>query len=171
MIAMLSLVANFCHAADIDVGMVKIDADGHAKLFTTANPGERAIQLQYPDADGNALCCVQAKLGERLPSDPSVSDQSGDKAVHAFALKMDKPLGRATPFIGVAVIGDKLKLESGAQHKLIVHSDTQNSELDTCLSHEGVHMTWSSQNKMLAHLYFGLGYDVEPTCAENIYQQ
>jgi hypothetical protein len=167
----LLFVAGFCHAADVDVGVVKIDADGHVKLFTTANPGKRVIQLQYPGADGAIQCCVKATLGAELVSDVSASDQSGGKEVHAFALKTGKALEHADPFIGVAVIGDKLKLERGTQHKLIVHGEAQTSELDTCLSHEGVHMTWLAKDKTLAHLYLGLGYDVEPTCAESVYQQ
>jgi hypothetical protein len=167
----LLLAAGFCQAADIDVGVVKIDAEGHAKLFTTADPGKRTIQLQYPGADGGTLCCVRAMLGAELAGDETVSDQSGAKKIHTFALKTSKALGHVDPFIGVAVIGDKLKLESGAQHKLFVHGDAQTSELDTCLSHEGVHMTWLAKDKTLAHLYLGLGYDVEPTCAESVYRQ
>lgn len=167
----LLFATGFCRAADVDVGVVKIDADGHAKLFTTATPGKRAIQFQYPDADGKTTCCAQAVLGKELTSEMQVSDQSSGKEVHAYSLKMSQPLGHAQAFIGVAVIGDKLKLERGAQHELVLHHDAQTSVLDTCLSHEGVHMTWLAQHKTLAHLYLGLGYDVEPTCAESVYQQ
>lgn len=91
--------------------------------------------------------------------------------MYLYKLKLRAKIAHPRAFVGSAVIGARGAVRSCEYNKLTVHAGGKTSVLNTCLSEEGVHLVRSTQNKTVAHLYYGLDYSVEPTCAESVYRQ
>jgi hypothetical protein len=151
---------------------VKLDGGKPALLFTVQDMavGEQ-VQIQSPDANGEPACCLRAAVVKKVPvpDDEAVSDASNDKPMLAYRLKVDGKVGDGL-FIGMAVIGSNLKVSAYGPN-LHVRDGATRFLMMTCLSSEGLHLFRATDQRMVGHLYMGLGYDVEPSCPDRIYGQ
>ncbi|HEY0063767.1 MAG TPA: hypothetical protein VGC21_16740 [Telluria sp.] len=151
-------------------GLVKIGGTQGALLFTAQEMAlTDAVQVQYPDADGNPTCCFTATVLKKVPvpDDDAVSDETNDRTVLAYRIKINGKLEQG-PFIGMAAIGPNLKVSAYGPNLHVMEGQTRMLMM-TCLSSEGLHLFLSNGKQMKGHLYIGLGYDVEQTCPDAIF--
>jgi hypothetical protein len=85
------------------------------------------------------------------------------------------PASSVLPSLAVAIIG-RFEVERRGSEVFIQAGKTVNPiRVRSCASSEGLHFTlWAGEplkGKRLWHLYYYLGYDVEPTCRPADYQE
>lgn len=163
------VLSSVCLAQPME-GFVKLDASKPALLFTLREmaAGE-ALQIQSPDANGDPVCCLAATVVKKVavPDADAFSDDASDKPVLAYQLNVKGKPG-ADSFIGMAVLGPGLRPKAHGPNLHVMEGNTRNLMM-TCFSNEGLHLFRSNGKAMLGHLYFSLGYDVEPTCPDAIF--
>jgi hypothetical protein len=127
----------------------------------------QSVYFQYPNAGQHAACCKRLKASAFIRTDTSnilaTNEITGDQALIYSA--HIPPHWAEMPFAGAAAIGGGLQT-SGSKGWLVVKTrEGRTSRVNTCTSREGVHLIEREGKNDVAHLYLGLGYDIEqPSC-------
>ena len=126
-----------------------------------------SVHLQYPDGQGVVRCCKRVSVDDlRLDRAPEwwASDEVRGQPASVYRLRLPK-LWYESPFIGLAVIGQGLRVRSAAEHLEAQGRSGGWTRAGLCTSAEGVHLRQTEGGVLRTHLYLGLGYAVEaPTC-------
>jgi hypothetical protein len=158
--------ANQCSAAT--AGVVSMNIGGETRLFSTQklSPNE-SVQLQYLNKAGATRCCIKrtGNSFEKIKADSVALDALTDKPIFRYRLKQQpKSIGDA-PFLGVAIVGETMKIEQTEIQSLSVKLIDQNLTVRSCTSLEGLHVIGEVGGKIVSDLYYGFDYEVEkPTC-------
>lgn len=131
----------------------------------------------------NILLCSKVKIKcYHLPGskfgkttlDENASDIASGKEVTSYVYNGNDLEGVTDKLSQVLIY--PAEMEGNIQAKLLksandmlVIIDNKRVEVKSCSSSEGVHI-YSPQFKAEMHMYYGLGYDVNSTCDESIYQ-
>lgn len=166
------LLTAYSHAASqptsVPVGVAKFD--------------EAEIQISTTKDDlsnDNILICnsMEKKCTPYNGSDflkgevsSTVEDVSGGKKVFSFGYK--KPVGtHYSSEVDVAFIYPKkeklLGIEFYKDNEFKIHRQGVDDIVSYCTGSEGVHVYSKSGS---IHLYYSLGYDVEATCSDEVYE-
>jgi hypothetical protein len=151
-------------------GIVKLDGQGGVLLVTALPvPKGQDVWLQYLGPDSKPKCCQRLRGDLFKVIDPGdavvASNELDDGAV--VVSRTSLPKGWPTdPFLGVAVVGQHVRVRSNQGRGLTVLRGNRVLEASrTCLSQEGYHLMGKRQGVDTTHLYVALGYDLErPTC-------
>lgn len=167
-LASLLLIGASVGAAEVQHGIVKLDGAGHA-LLVVAEPlaAGQVVYFQYPNARQQALCCRQLLGSEFSATDGAEllasNERTGDSVI-AYKARMPR-LWAEGPFVGSAVIGRRLQVKDAKGQLIVRTAQGRVSRSDICTSQEGVHLIGKTDFVETAHLYLGLGYDIEhPSC-------
>lgn len=141
---------------------------GIGTYFTDVPNIESGSKLTTIMQDGTSLCCfVVVKKTKR---NDSVTDELSGRPIYAY--KIRSPAAAPRAFIAPALSG-KPEIRRHRDEFIVVAPGDRNTtfglRLNWCASAEGLHFYAypSGQGKLLAHFYYYLGYDVEPTCVDS----
>lgn len=154
---------------------VSMNIGGETRLYSLhkLRPNEQ-VQFQYPDRMGVTRCCLKRgeKSFELIETGSVVSDALGDKP--AFGYRLVTPLRSigAAPFLGIAVIGEALKIEQVNASFTRIKSKDGVLTVHTCTSQEGQHFIGELGGKIVTDLYYGFDYQIShPNCPPNLWRQ
>lgn len=158
-------LSGYAYAA-MNAAIVRLDGQGSNVLYTAQpiGPGD-TVHFQFPKND-EPTCCRQAsgKAATLLTPDPDATDYISDRKLYRYRLAVTG-ISTSLPFLGIAVIGDKISVAQDGGTRIKARSQTDTTELLLCTSQEGVHLVGRSGEKIASHLYLYLGYDIDnPTC-------
>lgn len=110
----------------------------------------------------------------RTKPDENASDVAGGKEITSYIYNGDD-LDRVTDKFSQVIIYPA-EMEKNLQARFLKPNDEMSIILNNvhvdvrmCSSPEGLHI-YSPQFKSAMHIYYSLGYDVNPTCNESVYQ-
>jgi len=158
-----------CHADGLGMGFIEgVSEDGAKKvyLYTDMRIGAGAgISYQYA-VEGEARCCGRLSgrdlkfIGE---SKKVFKDDGGHGLVYQV-IKNKIDYQKVDDFVGMVVInaksvvGKSPNMLTGFVHKKKVM-------FERCFGTEGVNIYKKQGEKKLGHIYFYLGYDMDPDCS------
>lgn len=159
----------------VTIGIVSVDTDGVSISTTNDSLSDKNVLMCVDTLTKPKKCSLL--LGSKFIdtiTDGSVSDVFYGKSIYTFKHTMN--VGRdAGIFYGIAVIYPagrdidySITLGSHPQELSLLLSE-ENMIVNLCTSKEGVHV-YSPQNKKSMHLYLNLGYEVMPTCSDEVYR-
>lgn len=141
---------------------------GIGTYFTVFPNIESGSKLTTIMQDGTSLCCfVVVKKTKR---NDSVTDELSGRPIYAF--KVRSPAAAPSAFIAPALRGEP-EIRRQRDEFIAVSPGHRNTasglRLNWCASAEGLHFYAyrSGRGKPVAHFYYYLGYDVEPTCFDS----
>jgi hypothetical protein len=123
--------------------------------------------LRLLDRDGNYSCCLVVTGKPVIKTDTPLSSEAGGP-ISGYPVKLQREAVKH--FKGMTVFGVALRrntkvVDSSSDTYTLLYAGKK-TRLTLCTSQEGVHIRSLSYDdeKVLTHLYYYLGYDVEPTC-------
>lgn len=161
--------ANLCSAAT--TGIVSMNIGGEIRLYSIQklSPND-SVQFQYLNKTGATRCCIR-RIGnsfEMIEPDSVALDALSDKPLFRYRLKQQPKSIGAAPFLGVAVIGESMKIQQTVTQSLNVKLIGRTLTVRSCTSQEGFHVIGEEGGKVVSDLYYGFDYQVEkPTCISN----
>ncbi len=176
-IASLLIAASAPAQAGNGEGIVLYYEDKPSTLRTTAKlkVGEKFL-MQYRGPTRELLCCIGATItgkvrsAELARSTDEVSDMLRDAAVRGYRIKLDNKKAFNKDFVAAAVIAPKLAVRQLSSKRLEIGTGPDSTLVESCLSQEGLHLITHKAGKVSTHLYLGIGYEVEPTCSDDVWK-
>jgi hypothetical protein len=101
------------------------------------------------------------------------SDELDGKEVHKYVL-INNSYVFTNDFPGIALIisSDEFNKNNLTINKvgdgLVIKKDKKEYAFSLCNSQEGIHL-YSKDNESKIHLYYSLGYEIQPTCSDDVY--
>lgn len=165
----LALIAASEHATPPRAG-VMVTAEGHSVLAVDGPALSSGTVITLVTID-NHQQVSWALITRRLTESEIIAKHDVPPPYYAITAT---PASSVLPNLAVAVIG-RLKVEWRGSAVLLRTSKTANPiRVRSCTSSEGLHFTlWAGEplkSTRLWHMYYYLGYDVEPTCQPADYQ-
>jgi hypothetical protein len=176
-VAALLILASASARAGGGEGIVLYDENKRTTLHTTAKlrVGDKVL-MQYPGETGELLCCINAtvtgKVGrsQMARSNDQVSDVLRKAKVLGYRLKLDNKKAFTSDFVAAAVIAPKLSVRQLSPVRLEIGTGPDSTKVESCLSQEGLHLINHKAGKVSTHLYLSAGYEVEPTCSDDVWK-
>jgi hypothetical protein len=158
-------------------GIVLYLWDKPTTLRTTAKlrVGDKLV-MQYPGPSDELLCCIGATVTRKISSaelegsDNDVSNMLRDAPVRGYRIKLDNKKAFDSAFFAAAVIAPKLAVRQISPKRLEIGTGSDSTKVENCLSQEGQHLITHKAGKVSSHLYLSIGYDVEPTCSNDVWK-
>jgi hypothetical protein len=174
-VAGLLVVASAPALAGNGEGIVLYFKNEPTTLRTTVKlkVGDKLV-MQYPGSADELLCCVGATVigkissDELAGSDNDVSDMLRDTAVRGYRIKPHNKKAFTTAFFAAAVIAPKRAVRQLSPERLEIGTGPDLTMVENCLSQEGQHLITHKAGKVSSHLYASIGYEVEPTCSDDV---
>jgi len=119
------------------------------------------------DETGVYLCCLSVRGKPVAQRDAPLSDYAGGP-ISVYPAKLQGEAAehfRSTPVFGAALRQGVRVVDSRSGVHTLLYAGKK-TQLTMCASREGVHLIVRpyASERVLMHLYYYLGYDVEPTC-------
>ncbi|MEJ5074336.1 hypothetical protein WH357_18670 [Enterobacter ludwigii] len=170
-ISLIFLLPITTHAGDIfsevSVGIVKSEQSGIQ--FSTTK--------ESLDGDIISICSLKDALCKSyegsefsiMTVDDSVEDVATGKNIYTFGYndKQTDKLNSGTYLSFIYPEKVKADFSFNGGNEITFKSNDVRQDFYSCTSSEGVHVYSGNRN---LHLYYSLGYDVKPTCAEDVYK-
>lgn len=152
------------------IGVVEVGATGDGCL-TIANPSLREDQSIKLVILGKPQKVVEKRIVKKLKTSCSRNTETTpDASFYAFLAGKE----HFDPTIAVVGFTDDFKIMKG-KIRGDLNSDGTFESFRSCTSNEGLHLTvWAGEalkTKRLWHEYYYLGFDVEPSCKPQEYQE
>lgn len=147
------------------LGIVSVHKDD-LKLHATSAYLERGSEFGLVDASGRYRCCL-AISGEGVTENESpLSDDAGTTIKsYPVELRGDLAADRGVRNVFGVAIRTGVSVVSSSAQAYVLRDGITEMQLTVCTSSEGLHVALKRSNGgSPAHLYYYLGYDVEPTC-------
>jgi hypothetical protein len=144
---------------------------GETRLYSIQelSPNE-SVRLQYINKAGATRCCIK-RIGssfEKIKADSVALDALTDKPIFRYRLKQQPKFIGSAPFLGIAIVGEAMKIEQTVTQSLDLKLIDGNLNVRSCTSLEGFHVIGETGGKIVSDLYYGFDYEVEkPTCISN----
>jgi hypothetical protein len=165
----LALIATSEQATPTRAG-VMVTADGHSVLAMDGPALSSGAIITLVTID-NPQQVSLAVIARRLTDSEIMARHDVPAPYYSITAT---PASSVLPSLAVAVIG-RFEVERRGSAVLLRASKTSNPiRVRSCTSSEGLHFTlWAGEplnSTRLWHMYYYLGYDVEPTCRPADYQ-
>jgi hypothetical protein len=156
------------------IGFVYYDNETVYLYSTAPSISEQTqVQLEYLDTDGTQHCCKSVKtdlIAAPTKAKQPVMDVADGHQVFRYVVHANMSGISAAPFLGAFVVGQNMKATSSQGGTRIRFVSSPNISAFTCFSSEGMHLFVESDGRVISHLYYGLTYDVEPTCDPKLFE-
>ncbi|AJJ08514.1 Uncharacterised protein [Yersinia pseudotuberculosis] len=161
--------------AVVAIGIVSLSPEDISLSTTKNSLSDDNVLMCFDTPDQKRKCSSLpgSKFVEVITND-SVTDVSSEKEIHTFRYIMNKS-DNTDAVYGIAVIySSKQKVDykmtlNTYPSELSILLDDKKMNFNLCTSVEGVHV-YAPQYKNSMHIYLSLGYEVSPTCSNDVYQ-
>jgi hypothetical protein len=165
----LALIAGSEQATPPRAG-VMVTAEGHSVLALEGPTLSSGTLITLVTID-NPPKVSRAAVADRLTNSEIMAKHDVPGPYYSVAAS---PPSNPLPGIAVAIVGRYEVEQRGSAIELRANKTQNPIRVRECTSSEGLHLTlWSGEplkSTRLWHLYYYLGYDVEPTCQPADYQ-
>jgi hypothetical protein len=169
----IALVLSACASNLPSVDGILIRSGGETQLLSIRQDLRQDVSAAMVDSTGSMHCCLRTASHALLLGQSPVSSLDG-KPVYRYVILLEGDLRNQQRSVTAGYLGVAVPAGANVRKKdrqtFLVTADKDERQLTVCLSQEGVHIVIQTAKQGLPsqHLYYELGYDVEPNCPPDI---